>query len=204
MSSTTSHPLPIETDDRPIRVALVDDHPAVRAGLEVVLADDPRIAVVASAATAREAYRQIERERPDLAIVDYNLPGEDGISLCYRLKSLPSPPHVLILSAFADDALALKAAVAGADGVMSKAAPADLYDTAAALMGGERLVTEISPDVLEQSGSKLDAQDLPILGMLLHGISPDDIADALDVDPSRLAVRRWAMLDRLRDRAEAR
>ena len=75
-----------------IRVALVDDHAAVRAGLVAILGDEPRIDVVATATTAVEAYQQIEREQPDVAILDYNLPGEDGLSLCARLKSLPDSP----------------------------------------------------------------------------------------------------------------
>ena len=185
-------------------MALVDDHAAVRAGLRAILADEPRIDVVATAATAVEAYEKIKREQPDLAILDYNLPGEDGISLCFRLKSLPSPPRVLILSAFADDTLAVMATVAGADGVMSKGARIDLYETAAALVAGEMLTPEISPQVLEATGSKLDPEDLPILGMLVHGVPAGDIAETLNVEPAWLAVRTWGILERLRNREPRR
>ena len=128
-----------------IRVALVDDHAAVRAGLVAILGDEPRIDVVATATTAVEAYQQIEREHPDVAILDYNLPGEDGLSLCARLKSLPTPPRVLILSAFVDDALAVMAVVAGADGVMSKAAPANLNETVTAMVAGTTFLPKTRP-----------------------------------------------------------
>ena len=195
---------PVLQDQRRIRVVLVDDHPAVRAGLGAILSDDPRIDVVAAAATAAEAFELIEQERPDLAIVDYNLPGEDGVSLCYRLESLPMPPRVLLLSAFADDTLAVMAVVAGADGVMSKGAPIDLHKTAVALVAGETRMPEISPLVLKASGFKLDPEDLPILGMLVHGVPADDIAATLNVTPAWLGVRRWGMLEKLRDRRPRR
>jgi DNA-binding NarL/FixJ family response regulator len=187
-----------------IRLAVVDDHPAVRAGLRLMLAGEPEIEVVATAATAAEAYEKLERERPDLTIVDYHLPGEDGLSLCYRLKSLPAPPLVLILSAFADDALAVMAAVAGANGLINKGAPTDLCEAVAALARGETLLPDISPDVMEVCGSKLDPEDLPILGMLIHGVPADDIAGTLGVERPWLAVRRWGMLERLRDRPPRR
>ncbi len=181
-----------------IRVALVDDHAAVRAGLMAILGDESRIAVVATATTAVEAYQQIEREQPDVAILDYNLPGEDGVSLCARLKSLPTPPRVLILSAFVDDALAVMAVVAGADGVMSKAAPANLSETVAAIAAGATFLPNVAPPTLAVSGSSLPPEDLPILGMLIHGVPADDIALTLDLAPSRLAHRRRAILQRLR------
>lgn len=187
-----------------IRLTVVDDHPAVRAGLRFMLATEPGIEVVAAVATAAEAYEQVERQRPDLAIVDYHLPGEDGLSLCYRLKSLPAPPRVLILSAFADDALAVMAVVAGADGLINKGSPTDLCEAVAALAGGETLLPEISPHVMEASGSKLDPEDLPILGMLIHGVPAGDIAETLGVERAWLAVRRWGILERLRDRPPRR
>jgi DNA-binding NarL/FixJ family response regulator len=181
-----------------IRVALVDDHAAVRAGLVAILGDEPRIDVVASAMTAVEAYQQIEREQPDVAILDYNLPGEDGFSLCSRLKSLPTPPRVLILSAFVDDALAVMAVVAGAEGIMSKAAPANLNETVTAMAAGATFLPKITPLALSVSGSSLPPEDLPILGMLIHGVPADDIAITLGLEPSRLARRQRAMLERLR------
>ena len=183
-----------------IRVALVDDHAAVRAGLVAILGDEPRIDVVATARTAVEAYGQIEREQPDVAILDYNLPGEDGLSLCARLKSMPTPPRVLILSAFVDDALAVMAVVAGADGVMSKAGPANLNETVTAMVAGTTFLPTITPFALAVSGSSIPPEDLPILGMLIHGVPADDIAITLDVEPSRLARRRRSILERLRRR----
>jgi DNA-binding NarL/FixJ family response regulator len=193
-------PSAVDAPQDTIRVALVDDHAAVRAGLVAILGDEPRIDVVATATTAAEAYQQIEREQPDVAILDYNLPGEDGLSLCARLKSLPTPPRVLILSAFVDDALALMAVVAGADGVMSKAAPANLNETVMAMVAGTTFLPKITLLALAAGGSILPPEDLPILGMLIHGVSADDIAITLDLEPSRLARRRRAILERLRRR----
>jgi DNA-binding NarL/FixJ family response regulator len=187
-----------------IRITVVDDHPAVRAGLGFMLAAEPGIKLLGTAATAAEAYEQVEREVPDLAVLDYQLPGEDGLSLCFRLKSLRDAPRVLMLSAFADEALVVMAVVAGADGVVDKGAPTDLCEAVAALVSGETLFPKVSPNVMAASGSKLDHDDLPILGMLIHGVPSEEIAETLGVEPAWLAVRRWTILERLRDRPPRR
>jgi two-component system, NarL family, response regulator DevR len=106
----------------PIRVLLVDDHPAVRTGLADLLDGEEGIELAGAAATAREMLVEALRVSPDVTVVDYEL-GDgrtDGLSLCRMLKGLPRPPRVLIYSAYADSRLAGKALAAGADGVIGK------------------------------------------------------------------------------------
>ena len=105
---------------QPIRVLLVDDHPAVRLGLRKLIDDQPDMRIVVEAATAREAIGRGDR-RCDVAIVDYHLGGaEDGLWLTTELKRIEPPPRVLVYSAFADGALAVNALIAGADGLLGK------------------------------------------------------------------------------------
>jgi two-component system, NarL family, response regulator DevR len=106
--------------DRPVRVLIVDDHSAVRAGVAGVLAAEADLDPVAVVATPRDAAAEARRLSPEVAIVDYHLPGRDGLSLTIELKRLPHPPAVLIYSAFADARLAVGAIVAGADGIVKK------------------------------------------------------------------------------------
>lgn len=82
--------------NRPARVLIVDDHPAVRAGLEGVLLDQADLAVVGMAANTSEALAEAERLSPRVAIVEDHLPGRDGLSLTRQLKRLHEPPAVLI------------------------------------------------------------------------------------------------------------
>ena len=174
-------------------IVLVDDHPAVRAGLRGLVEDEDDLRVAATAATAREGFEAIADTQPQVALVDLHLPDDDGLSLCLRTRSLPSPPRVIIYSAFADAGLAVRAVIAGAEGVLPKAtAPRVLLD---ALRDG--VDTPLDSRALRALGERLDEGDLPILGMLAHGVQPREIAVTLGLEPEWLEARRWAMLSRL-------
>ena len=176
-----------------MEIVLVDDHPAVRAGLRGLVDDEDGLRVAATAATAREGFEAIADTQPDLALVDLHLPDDDGLSLCLRTRSLPSPPRVIIYSAFADEGLAVRAVIAGAEGVLAKAtSPRLLLD---ALRHGAPKTLDAR--ALRAIGERLDAADLPILGMLSHGVGPGEIAVTLGLEPEWLEARRWAMLSRL-------
>ena len=104
-------------------LVIVDDHPAVRAGLRGLIEDEDDLRVAATAASAREGFEAIADARPAVALIDLNLPDDDGLSLCLRTRALPEPPRVVIYSALADEMLDVLAAIAGADAVVSKSAP---------------------------------------------------------------------------------
>jgi len=174
-------------------IVLVDDHPAVRAGLRGLVEDEDDLRVAATAATAREGFEAIADTRPQVALVDLHLPDDDGLSLCLRTRSLPAPPRVIIYSAFADSGLAVRGVIAGAEGVLPKAtAPRLLLD---ALRDGAD--ARLDGRALRALGERLDEADLPILGMLAHGVGPREIAVTLGLEPEWLEARRWAMLARL-------
>jgi DNA-binding NarL/FixJ family response regulator len=174
-------------------IVLVDDHPAVRAGLRGLVEDEDGLRVAATAATAREGFEAIADTQPDVALVDLHLPDDDGLSLCLRTRTLPQPPRVIIYSAFADEGLAVRAVIAGAEGVLDKAT------VPRQLLGALREGAPAALDAraLRALGERLDAADLPILGMLSHGVGPREIAVTLGLAPQWLEARRWAMLSRL-------
>jgi DNA-binding NarL/FixJ family response regulator len=171
-------------------LVIVDDHPAVRAGLRGLLDDEADLRVAATAATAREGFQAIADLAPAVALIDLNLPDDDGLSLCLRTRALPAPPRVIVYSAVADDTLGVLAAIAGAEGVVPKSArPAALL---AALRGRPR--PELDPRALRVVGARLAPEDLPILGMLAHGVGHAEIAATLGVEPEWLLARRGEML----------
>jgi len=179
-------------------LVLVDDHPAVRAGLRGLLEDEHDLRVAATAATAREGYEAIVDLRPALAVLDHHLPDDDGLSLCLRTRTLPAPPRAVIYSAYADAGLAVQAAIAGADAVVAKSTPPQRLVSALRAVGGGRGRAELDARALRAVGERLDPDDLPILGMLAHGVAQDEIARTLDLDVEWLTARRWSMLARLR------
>jgi DNA-binding NarL/FixJ family response regulator len=182
-----------------IRVLLVDDHPALRAGLYTVLRAEPGIVPQAAVASPSEALEEMERGRPDLVLLDYHLQEGDGLSLCLRLKTSPDPPHVLIYSAYADTRLTIPAMVAAADGVANKAGPAeDLFDAIRTISRGGSLLPPVSRELLEEASSRLDPDDLPILGMIMDRTKRDEIAGVLDIPPETLRRRIERMLPALR------
>jgi DNA-binding NarL/FixJ family response regulator len=181
------------------RVLVVDDHSAVRSGIEALLADEPGLEPVGTAGAAAEALELARQTRPDVAIVDFQLGDLDGLTLCRQLKELPEPARVVLYSAYADGPLALAGVIAGADGVVHKAALAgELCDTVRAVAAGRSAIPPTPPAAHAVVAARLDPNDLPILAMLLDGTEPDEIARVLGVRPAWLAARRWAMLERLR------
>ena len=174
-------------------LVIVDDHPAVRAGLRGLVDDEPGLTVVATAATAREGFEAIADLKPAVALVDLHLPDDDGLSLCLRTRALEHPPRVIIYSAFADAALAVKAAIAGAEAVLPKTAtPRALI----AVLKGE-LRPPLEPRALRAVGASLEPDELAILGMLAHGVSEREMATTLGLDPELALARRAAILAKL-------
>jgi DNA-binding NarL/FixJ family response regulator len=101
---------------------------------------------------------------------------------------------VVVYSAFADEAMAVRAAIAGADAVVAKAtAPRALVAVLRAVGAGQARLT-LDPRALRAAGERLEAEDLPILGMLAHGVGEEQVAATLGLAPEWLRARRWAML----------
>lgn len=179
-------------------IVLVDDHPAVRAGLRGLLDDDDDVRIVAAAATAAEGYEAVAAHRPEAVVVDHHLPDETGLTLCLRLQGLAVPPRVVVYSAFADDRLRVLGLIAGAVAVVPKTAPPD--DVLAAVRGDDPTSLDggqLTARALREVGTGLDPGDLAILGMLAHGVAPTEIAATLSIDEAWLTARRWAMLERV-------
>ncbi|MBQ1027832.1 response regulator transcription factor [Micromonospora sp. C95] len=103
-----------------IRVLLVDDQPLVRAGLRVLIADVPDMAVVGEAATGAEAVRLTREVLPDVVLMDLRMPGTDGIQATRTITDSGGPARVLVLTTFDDDEHVHAALRAGASGFLVK------------------------------------------------------------------------------------
>jgi two-component system, NarL family, response regulator DevR len=189
----------------PTRLLVVDDHPAMRSGLRDLLADEVDFEVVAATATAEAALALAERDPIDVAVVDYQLGGRNGLWLSRKLKRLPAPPAVLIYSAYTDGVLAAAAVVAEADAVVSKATlGSELCHAIRDVASGRRHMPLPPPRVAESLRRRLDDEEVEIFGMLLAGIAPEEVSSILGLSPARLESRLWAMLRRLEGLPEER
>ncbi len=121
-----------------IRVLLVDDHPALRMGLHIVLEQAPDVHVVAEAGSGQEALALIQALRPDVAVLDCQLPDMPGSQAALELRRLGLATRVLALSAYTDDAAIRGMVVAGAAGYLLKEeAPAAIVEAVRAAARGE-------------------------------------------------------------------
>jgi two-component system, NarL family, invasion response regulator UvrY len=184
-----------------LHVAILDDHPAVLAGLRRLIDAQPDLVVVAGAATAAELATQLDGARADVLVVDYDLARGDGLTHCRRIKNRRHPPAVLIYSAYASTALTLAARAAQADGVVDKAEPVSTLLRAIRRVGdGETAMPAVPRDAHEAAVERIDDADLPVLVMLLDGEPVEAIAETLRAHPSEIARRSQRIIGRLRPR----
>jgi len=177
---------------QPIRVLVVDDHPALREGLDGLLRQDDGFIALGAIAEPGRLLQAVQDRRPDVVILDYALHQADGLSLCFRLKQLPSAPRVVMYSAYVDPVFAVPATLAQADAIVSKTARVDeLLDAVRAVASGARRMPPLFPDAMTAASSRVAADDLPIVGMLFSHVSVVDIAETLGVHPDE--VRRRAL-----------
>jgi DNA-binding NarL/FixJ family response regulator len=183
------------------RIALLDDHPAVLAGLRRLIDAEPDLSVAAVAATAPDLARELDGLRPDVLILDYDLIRDDGLAHCRRTKSRPNPPAVVIYSAHAGPALTLAARAAQADAVVDKAQPVrTLLAAVRRAAAGELVMEPVPRDAFEAAVARLDDDDHPVFAMLLDHEPYDSIAEALRIDPADVSRRAQRIVGRLRPR----
>jgi two-component system, NarL family, response regulator DevR len=195
------HIRPIEQFDppaAPTRVLIVDDHAAVRTGLRDLLDDEPDLEVAAAVDGAETAMMVAEREPIDVAVVDYQLGSRDGLWLSRRLKRLPSPPAVVIYSAYADGVLAAAAVVAEADALVSKGGlGSELRDEIRRVARGGSGLRPLPEWLGDAIRARYGPEEQAIFGMRLAGIATAEIARTLELSDAGLESRLGAMLRKL-------
>jgi len=181
-----------------VRVAVVDDHAAIRLGLTAAVEAQPGLVCAGVAANAEEMYPLLHRTRPDVVVLDYHLPRVDGLELCRRIKSDVLAPAVLLYSAYADAALVVPSLVAGADGVVHKSASTrELFEAIRVVASGGLSMPPLIPELLAAAGAALHAQDRPLLDLLVEGTPRGELAVSLGLSTSALDERIGDMLARL-------
>jgi DNA-binding NarL/FixJ family response regulator len=138
--------------DRRIRVLVVDDQSLIRRGLAVILATEPDIAVVGQAADGQEAIDVARRERPDVVLMDLQMPRLAGVAATRAITAELPQTQVVVLTTFDTDELVFEAIRAGAQAYLLKDAPeSEVLETIRAVHRGEsRLSPNIARKVMEQ------------------------------------------------------
>jgi two-component system, NarL family, response regulator DevR len=181
-----------------IRTLIVDHHPALRAGVKVVLEAERDMVVVGDTGAQNELLPLLRRTRPDVVLLDCHPPKVGGLHACRLIKCLVPAPRVLIYSAYTDGCLRVAARVAGADGLLNKNSSAlDLVQAIRVIHRGRQLLEPIRPGDVLHAMRSLDRQEAQILGMLLDDMPPSEIAVALSMSLASVGRRVDDILGRL-------
>lgn len=169
-----------------MRVALVEDDPILRKSLGLILAGEPRIEQVEEFARAEDALRALDEGLvPDVAIVDIELPGMDGVHLTRELKSRQPDLEVMVLTISTDREIVLAALKAGASGyVLKGSTPREVVEAIHSVHeGGAPMTPRIARRLLlelreREEPSPLTPREVEILQRIEQGLSPREIAEA--------------------------
>ena len=174
-----------------IRILLVDDHPALRKGLRIVLEQAPGVNVVAEAGSGQEALALIQALRPDVAVLDCQLPDMPGSQAALELRRLGLATRVLALSAYTDDAAIRGMVEAGAVGYLLKEeAPAAIVEAVRAAARGEgrwsasvasKLARWAVRSAASEAGTDLTSRELEVVRWLARGWDNQRIAQELHI-----------------------
>ena len=152
-----------------IRIVLADDHPMFRAGLSSVLQRPGDIEVVAEAGTGDEALALIRLHRPDVAVLDLDMPGQDGIQIAQAVREASLPVKAVLLTAHKSAALVNRALDSGVSGyVLKDGAVTEIIDCVRAVHAGRPYVSAQLADVLLGRRARTSAMQVsnPGLGVL--------------------------------------
>ena len=201
--------------DTTLRLALADDQALVRSGLKALLSSFPNLAVALEAADGEALLAGLVDTPVDVILSDIRMPGVDGFGLVTALRARGDATPVVLLTTFDDDALPLRAAEAGAQGVLLKdASPEDLHEAILRVAAGDTLLAPVPTDPVraryayrDQSAptDTFNEREVSILRLLAGGYSNKENARAVFLSEGTVKHYVSEILDKLgtRDRTRA-
>lgn len=190
-----------------IRVLVVDDHPVVRKGLTLILAQEPEIGEVGEADSAAELLRLLATGAWEVVVLDISLPDRSGLETLKDIKAMRPDLPVLILSMHPEDQYAPRVLKAGAAGFVSKESAAEeLVNAVKKVVGGgryvspslaEKLAELIEDDYQGPPHERLSDREFQVMRMLAEGKRLKDIADELCLSVKTVSTYRARVLEKM-------
>ncbi|HZA83538.1 MAG TPA: response regulator transcription factor [Actinomycetes bacterium] len=187
----------------PIRLLIADDHPVVRDGLRAMLATQPDMELVGEAATGIEAVERVRTLRPDVVLMDLQMPDLDGPAAIATLRERAPGVRVLVLTTFGTDADITRAVDAGATGYLLKDAPREqLFGAIRAAARGESVLspsvaTRVLGRMRAPAEEALSPRELEILQAVARVLSNKDIGRRLYVSEATVKTHLLRVFSKL-------
>ena len=203
---------------RPLRILIADDHAILRAGLRALLDPHPEYQVVGEAETARETLDQVARLRPDILLLDLNLPDIHGLEILGQIRRLAPKTCILVLTMYTDPAYLQQALRAGAAGYIPKqAADTELLTALRAVARGEVYIhSSMTRALLEgllpanheaeaqgDAWEQLSPREQEVLRLVAMGYTSSEIAQRLHLSPKTVDTYRARGMEKLSLRTRA-
>jgi DNA-binding NarL/FixJ family response regulator len=197
-----------------IKVLIADDHSIVRAGLRRIVEESGDMEVIAEASDGRGALLEVQKDQPDVAVIDISMPGLDGLEVTAQLHAGYPKLPVIILTMHEEEQYVIRAIEAGAMGYITKrSAPEQLVNAIRKVYAGSRYLSAEATDLLalrvargSQGQSPLDSlstRELQVLRRLALGHTNREIASAYGISIKTVDTYRFRLLKKLNLRNNA-
>jgi DNA-binding NarL/FixJ family response regulator len=191
-----------------IRILCVDDHPMLRQGLAALIDSVPDMTLVAEATNGREAIQQFRTHRPDVTLMDLQMPEMGGLDAIIAIRNEFADARIIVLTTYAGDAQALRAIRAGARGYLLKnASHTEVLETIRAVHAGRKAMSaEISFELAEHGADPaLTPGEIRVLRLIARGEANKEIASHLSLSEETVKRHVSTILSKLgaKDRTHA-
>jgi DNA-binding NarL/FixJ family response regulator len=187
-------------DSKQIRILTVDDHPLLRQGIAALIADESDMALVAEAANGREAIQQFRAHRPDVTLMDLQMPEMNGLDAMIAIRGEFPDARIIVLTTYSGDVQALRALQAGARAYLLKnSLHKELLGAIRAVHAGKKTLSpEVSFELADHSAEEsLSPVEVRVLRLIAEGNTNKEIAAQLAVTEDAVKGQVRSILSKL-------
>jgi DNA-binding NarL/FixJ family response regulator len=190
-----------------IRILAVDDHPLLRKGIAALVNTEDDMKLVAEASSGEEAIEKFRTHRPDVTLMDLQLPGLNGIETMSRIQKEFPNAKIIVLTTYSGDVQVVRAIKAGARGyLLKRQVHRELLETIRAVHAGQRRIPQdIAVELVDRLRDDLTAREIDVLRLIAGGNGNKEIADQLSLGEASVKSYVANILSKLdaKDRAHA-